>query len=145
VPSCAGATCGDDGCGGSCGTCSDGLSCTSSGQCDCGFFDSVSYEFTLAPQSAFPSSFSFIGLNVRHINIDGSEGTPNGEFMGFGTTKKQMFTYTQYGCRPRIRIKAEYALSGKSCTREETIDGRTDFVLPAPIVNADGTCTVPPL
>jgi hypothetical protein len=28
--------------------------------------------------------------------------------------------------------------------REETIEGRTDFVLPVPIVSG-GSCTVPPL
>jgi hypothetical protein len=34
-PSCAGKTCGDDGCGGSCGTCSGGAPCSATGQCAC--------------------------------------------------------------------------------------------------------------
>ncbi len=33
TPSCGGMACGDDGCGGSCGTCSSGESCDSAGQC----------------------------------------------------------------------------------------------------------------
>ncbi|MFH1533055.1 MAG: PPC domain-containing protein [Pseudomonadota bacterium] len=33
VPSCDGRTCGDDGCGGSCGTCPGGLVCTAAGSC----------------------------------------------------------------------------------------------------------------
>jgi hypothetical protein len=144
VASCTGATCGDDGCGGSCGSCSDGLSCTSARTCGCGFFETVKYNFTLAPQSSFPANFSFIGLNVRHINLDGSTGTPNGAFMGFRASDKQMFTLTASGCRPKIKIKVEYALSGIACMREEIIEGRTDFVLPAPIVSGS-SCTVPAL
>ena len=35
VPSCAGKSCGDDGCGGSCGSCSGKDKCNSSGQCVC--------------------------------------------------------------------------------------------------------------
>ena len=35
-PSCAGRVCGDDGCGGSCGTCAVGTSCDSNGQCQAG-------------------------------------------------------------------------------------------------------------
>lgn len=144
VPSCDGATCGSDGCGGSCGTCSDGLSCSLDGTCGCGFFDTVKYTFSLPPQSEFPDNFSFIGLNVRHINIDGSTGTANGAFLGFRATDKQTFTHVVNGCRPKIKIKVEYALSGIGCMREETIEGRTDFVLPVPIVSG-GSCTVPPL
>ena len=33
APSCAGKACGDDGCGGTCGTCAAGASCSSAGQC----------------------------------------------------------------------------------------------------------------
>jgi hypothetical protein len=33
TPSCGSKICGDDGCGGSCGTCASGKSCTSAGQC----------------------------------------------------------------------------------------------------------------
>jgi len=33
VPACDGKTCGDDGCGGVCGTCADSQSCSASGQC----------------------------------------------------------------------------------------------------------------
>jgi hypothetical protein len=32
---CTGHACGDDGCGGSCGTCSGGQACSSAGQCAC--------------------------------------------------------------------------------------------------------------
>jgi len=35
VPSCSGKECGDDGCGGTCGTCEDGLTCDANGQCIC--------------------------------------------------------------------------------------------------------------
>jgi len=33
TPSCVGVVCGDDGCGGTCGTCAEGLACTQYGQC----------------------------------------------------------------------------------------------------------------
>ena len=33
MPSCDGKTCGDDGCGGDCGTCAAGQSCSGDGQC----------------------------------------------------------------------------------------------------------------
>jgi hypothetical protein len=33
VPNCAGQNCGEDGCGGSCGTCTQGQQCNASGQC----------------------------------------------------------------------------------------------------------------
>ncbi len=36
VPNCTGKVCGDDGCGGSCGTCSGGEQCTAAGQCTAG-------------------------------------------------------------------------------------------------------------
>lgn len=145
VPSCDGKTCGSDGCGGSCGSCSGGLECDASGACACNFFEHVEYTFALAPQSQFPASFSFVSVNVKHINIDGSDGTPDGAGMGFGGSLQPTFTYRSYGCRPKIRIKRDYALSGKSCTITETIEGRTSFVIPAPIVNASGNCTAPPL
>jgi hypothetical protein len=35
VPNCGGKSCGDDGCGGTCGTCTGGDKCSSSGQCVC--------------------------------------------------------------------------------------------------------------
>lgn len=35
VPDCAGRVCGDDGCGGSCGDCLTGATCTAAGACDC--------------------------------------------------------------------------------------------------------------
>jgi len=35
VPSCAGRNCGDDGCGGTCGTCGDNATCTNEGVCVC--------------------------------------------------------------------------------------------------------------
>lgn len=34
APACAGRPCGDDGCGGSCGTCSAGTTCSAAGTCD---------------------------------------------------------------------------------------------------------------
>lgn len=34
-PSCLGQECGDDGCGGSCGSCTEGLVCAATGQCSC--------------------------------------------------------------------------------------------------------------
>ena len=144
VPSCTGKTCGDDGCGGSCGTCSGGLTCSNAGACGCDFFDTVAYTFTLAPQAQFPANFSFVAVNVKHVKLDGAFATSDGEFMGFSANAKQTFTYRQYGCRPRIIVKREYAISGKSCSYEEEITGRTDFVIPAPTVTTSG-CTAPPL
>jgi hypothetical protein len=35
IPSCEGRGCGDDGCGGSCGGCLPGATCTAAGRCDC--------------------------------------------------------------------------------------------------------------
>jgi hypothetical protein len=145
VPSCSARTCGNDGCGGSCGTCSDGLSCTNDGKCDCGFFDQVQYTLTLAPQNMFPTSFSYVGVNVSHIAIDGTAGPVSGEFLGFTAPKKPTFTFGTYGCKPKLRVKRNYALSGKSCVADEIVVGRTSITIPAPIVNPDGNCTAPPL
>lgn len=145
VPHCDGKTCGSDGCGGSCGACGDGLACTTGGTCGCPYFESVSYSFTLAPMSQWPQSFSFVGLNVRHINLDGSDGTPNGASMGFGPNSVTSFTYNAPGCHPKLRVKRDYALSGKSCTITEVIDARTSFVIPPPVVMPNGNCTAPPL
>lgn len=144
IPSCTGQTCGNDGCGGSCGTCSDGLECNLDGACDCPFFATVEYKFTLAPQAMFPASFSFMAVNTRHIALDGQEKI-DGAFLGFGANDEQVFTSRVRGCRPHIRVKREYALSGKSCVLEETFTGRTDFTIPAPVLNADGSCTAPPM
>ena len=79
------------------------------------------------------------------IDIDGTEGTTNGKLMGFGPNNSTTFTHSVFGCRPKIKIKRDYALSGLSCEREEVIEGRTSFTIPAPIINGDGSCTVPPL
>jgi len=43
TPDCAGRVCGSDGCGGSCGTCPGGQSCTAAGQCTTGGALCVSY------------------------------------------------------------------------------------------------------
>jgi hypothetical protein len=144
VPSCTGKTCGDDGCGGSCGTCASDLDCNLEGACDCPFFATLTYNFTLAAQGGFPASFNFVGVNVRHIAIDGTEEI-DGEFLGFGPNNGVVFVKRVRGCRPKIKVKREYALSGETCVIEETFTGRVDFVVPAPIVNADGSCTAPPM
>jgi len=63
APDCAGKTCGDDGCGGSCGTCPDGQTCTASGTCQGG---------TCAPDCA--------GKTCGDDGCGGSCGTcPNGQ------------------------------------------------------------------
>jgi hypothetical protein len=144
VPSCTDKVCGSDGCGGSCGTCAGALECNLEGACDCSFFATVTYKFTLAPQSMFPPAFTLVALNVRHVEIDGGE-QPDGAFLGFGANTSPMFTKRVFGCRPHIKVKREYALSGKSCVLEEVFTERTDFTVPAPIVNADGSCTAPPM
>jgi hypothetical protein len=106
----------------------------------------MTYTFTIGAQATFPANFTFVGLNVKHINIDGSEGTPNGTALGYRTNTEQSFTYSSYGCRPKIQIKRDYALSGKSCTITETIEGRTSFVIPAPTMFLpNGNCIAPPL
>jgi hypothetical protein len=144
LPSCAGKQCGSDGCTeGACGTCSDGLECTNANQCACPFFETVKYTFTLAPQATFPAGFSFVALNLDHIGIDNSLDK-DGTALGFETGDKQTFTMTVSGCRPNIRIRRTYAISGITCTSDETITGRTSFTIPAPTVNSN-SCVAPPL
>jgi len=146
VPSCTDRICGSDGCTGSCGTCPDGLECQVGGQkCDCSFFSTVKYMFQLDPAATWPPNFSIVAVNVRHIDIDGTDEKTDGEFMGFGSNVHTTFTFAVFGCKPNIRIKREYALSGKSCEITETITDRTTFTIPPPIINADGSCTAPPL
>jgi hypothetical protein len=147
VPDCTGKTCGSDGCTGSCGTCSGGLECGSSGTCGCGFFDVVHYTFTLDPAATWPPAFSFIGLNVQHIDLDGTENpsNSNGAFLGFGANAMVMFSWTVEGCRPHVRVKRDYAVSGVACQTTDTVTDRKDFLLEPPIINSDGTCTAPPL
>ena len=58
IPNCAGKVCGDDGCGGSCGECPEGFSCTPAGMCSwdgdlCGGIACpalVGYDLTCNPQ-----------------------------------------------------------------------------------------------
>lgn len=146
VPDCSGAVCGNDGCGGSCGTCTDpDLECNLEGQCACGFFDVLNYKFTLPPQNQFPTDFQYVTLNVNHIKLDGTEDTTNGEFMGFGPNEKQVFVESAYGCKPKIRVRREYAVDFKTCKYDEIVTGREEIVIPAPVVNPDGSCSAPPL
>jgi hypothetical protein len=144
VPSCTDRTCGSDGCGGSCGTCSDGFECNTAHQCGCPFFSSIDYTITLAPANGFPPAFTAVAINVKHINTDGSEAASNGAFLGFSTTTQQSFRYTVFGCKPKLRIKRDYAISGKSAHAEEVVT-RTNIVIPAPVANGNGTYTAPPL
>lgn len=148
VPSCTKSdgsmkVCGSDGCGGSCGSCASDLTCNLEGACDCDFFDKLEYKFTLAPQAGFPASFTFVAINVLHTGIDG-ETRRDGAFLGFRATDKQSFVFPVFGCRPNLEIKLEYALSGDSCTFEQTVTTKTDFVIQPPVLAADGSCTVPP-
>jgi hypothetical protein len=142
VPSCTGKVCGSDGCSGSCGSCGDGLECQVDGTCGCPFFATVTYTFTLDPNE--PANFSFVGLNIQHINLDGSE-TSNGRDGGILNLTSNKLTFQFYGCKPHIRVSREYALSGIDCQAEDTYTDRTDFTIPAPTVNDDGSCTAPPL
>jgi len=146
MPSCTNKICGGDGCGGSCGSCPDGLECQIGGdKCDCSFFATVKYMFALDTAHPFPPNFSFAVLNVNHIDIDGSDEKSDGAFLGFGANNPQTFTFTVFGCKPNIRIKLEYALSGKQCEQTQTVTGRTSFTIPPPIINQDGSCTAPDL
>jgi hypothetical protein len=144
VPSCTGKVCGSDGCSGSCGSCGNGLECQVDGTCGCPFFDTVTYTFTLDPNQ--PANFSFVGLNIQHINIDGTE-TFNGRDGGFlrNVAGQNTLTFHFYGCKPHIRVKREYALSGLDCIAEDTYTDRTDFTIPPATINGDGSCTAPPL
>lgn len=145
VPSCTGRECGSDGCGGSCGTCSDPFSCQLGGRCDCDFFDEVKYKFTIPPQNQLPADFQLVTVNVWHIKADGTEGSANGAFMGYRPNAVTEFTHRVFGCVPKIRVKREYSVDFRSCVAEQIVMGRADIAIPAPIVNADGSCTAPPL
>lgn len=148
VPSCTDKTCGSDGCGGSCGTCPSDLECGLKSTCECDFFDTVEYAFTLPPQAQWPASVLAVTLNVRHIGVDGTQGTPNGETLGYSTVfgpLKTIFLYKQYGCRPNIEIKRQYLLQGgKQCTASDTVMGKLSFQIPVPTLTSSG-CTAPPL
>jgi hypothetical protein len=146
VPSCTGRICGSDGCTGSCGSCPEGLECQPGGdKCDCSFFSTIKYMFALDTAATWPSNFSFVVVNVRHIDIDGTDEKTDGEFLGFRANDKQTFVFSVFGCKPHIQIKVEYALSGKACEQMQTVTDRTSFTIPPPIINADGSCTAPPL
>jgi hypothetical protein len=143
VPSCTNKTCGSDGCSGSCGTCTAGLTCQSAGICDCtDFFAEVHYSFTLDLNATWPSSFTSVALNVWHIDVNGNPNSNDGAFLRLSDPS---FTFAAYGCQPDIRIVRDYALSGIACHSDQTISGRTSFVIPPPIINSDGSCTAPDL
>jgi hypothetical protein len=146
VPSCTGKTCGSDGCGGTCGSCAADLECGLKNTCECDFFATTEYTFKLPPQGQWPAAINAVGVNVQHIKIDGTFGTPGGDTLGYGNaTLKQSFTYKQWGCRPKIEIERHYIVNFKSCKRTDVVEGKTSFVIPPPIINADGSCTAPPL
>ena len=144
VPSCTGRVCGSDGCGGSCGSCESDLECGQNGQCGCGFFDVLEYTFRLDPNATWPSNFSFVALNVRHRNIDGTQELTDGEFLRLSPPESATWVYRVYGCRPNIEVKRDYALSGIGCQGTDTITDRTEIIIPVPNL-ADGDCTAPPL
>ncbi len=146
VPDCTDRTCGSDGCGGSCGTCPSDLECGSQHTCTCDFFATLDYAFTLPPSPQWPAWLTAVSVNVKHINIDGTPGTPNGAALGYGTTfpnLKQIFLHRVHGCRPKIEIDRQYILgNGGSCTRTDVVEGRLSFELPLPTMTAAG-CTAP--
>jgi hypothetical protein len=92
----------------------------------------------------WPTQFTFLGVNVNHIDIDGSDEQSNGFFLSFNAGQNTK-TFTVYGCQPNIRIKRDYALSGQSAQSTQTITDRTNFVIPPPVQNPDGSWTSPPL
>lgn len=150
VPDCSGAECGSDGCGGSCGTCTGDLSCNLDGRCDCSFFDTVTYQFTLAPTADWSEIFG-VEVTARHINVDGSEAQadstllcdrdscPGGERT---TTWSKIFL----GCRERVRVTLTYhVLFAGSCEVEEIVEGTPQIVIPAPTLDGEGGCTAGPI
>ena len=140
VPSCAGKACGSDGCSGMCGSCTGGLSCNS-GACGCDFFARLTYTFTLDPAAMWPTGM-IVGLNVQHINLDGSETyqNSNGALLGFGANAMSTFSFVVEGCQPDIRIKRDYGLAGVTCQATDTITGRTSFTIEPPTMS-NGTCS----
>ncbi|MBS1118592.1 MAG: Tryptophan synthase alpha chain, partial [Deltaproteobacteria bacterium] len=138
---CGGKECGTDGCTeGACGGCTDGLECSNDNLCDCPFFSTVKYTFTLAPQAGFPADFTSVALNLTHVGLKDAL-KKDGAVLGFATGQKQTFTMTVNGCRPKIRIKREYTLTGGSCVADQLITGRTDFTISPPTPQAGGGCT----
>jgi hypothetical protein len=150
VPSCEDAECGSDGCGGSCGTCSGGLECNGDGRCDCPFFGTIVYDFTLE-RGADWSGFFGVVLTARHINLDGSESQVDSESLCDrdacpGGERTTTWRKPYNGCEPRVRLKRTYhVLFAGSCETEEIVEGLTDITIPPATLDGRGGCTVTPL
>lgn len=82
VPMCTGKTCGADGCGGTCGTCTATQMCTVDGQC-------VEQAAQTGPMSSLPSGSGGIGAPVPAGNNQtaGSDGTPGASTGGTPSTR----------------------------------------------------------
>jgi hypothetical protein len=145
VPTCTGRECGGDGCGGSCGSCEDDLTCDF-GTCGCGFFDTVTYQFTLADDDAWDELFG-VHVTVRHINLDGTETDPDDNVLCDragcpGGQPTPSWTKIFLGCRERARVQYTYYMlgTGVTCESEQVIEGTPQIIVPAPTLDDEGGC-----
>jgi hypothetical protein len=140
VPSCAGRTCGPDGCGGTCGHCPTGRECTSDGaRCDCAFFDTLTYAFTATGVDW--TQVRWITLNVNHIDLDGTPAPTSGLMM---TESMPTGTVRVHGCAPHITVQRNYALTGGTgCSVTDTV--MTESIAVPGATPSAGGCTAPPL
>ncbi|MHB8903612.1 MAG: hypothetical protein ACYC40_00720, partial [Patescibacteria group bacterium] len=89
APNCVGKTCGDNGCGGSCGTCSGGTICSASGtcaglSCNPGYYVNVNYNFCTSCGTYTlycPGGTATAPLDVPagHYSTGGTPSTRTGE------------------------------------------------------------------
>lgn len=119
--------------------------------CECPFFSTVEYTFTLDPTADWSNVFGVV-LNVQHIDLAGDLGqTDSGFFCDRDTcpggVRKTSWKKTVRGCEPNLRIRRQNDFVGgsPSCTSDETIAGSTQFTIPLPVDNGDFTCTAPAL
>ncbi len=65
VPNCAGKECGDNGCGGICGTCSGGATCVN-GKCQTTGYD-PSGTYGIAPTASYSCAYGLVSLSVSQL------------------------------------------------------------------------------
>src|SRR5262249_1021537 len=91
APSCAGASCGDDGCGGSCGSCAAGLACGPTRPCSPWYEETVSLPALLGRA---PLSFAMTPAGEHSILIDYTFAE---HYYTSGSTQDELFYLGDHG------------------------------------------------
>jgi hypothetical protein len=119
TPNCTGKDCGDDGCGGTCGTCTEGFTCDASNKCYCATCcqssDECTFQNLCFAAPTLPQCNAATG--VKTIGFE--SGTSGAAYTGDGITYANCTTPNPFlvdGSQGALGSKCiKYSASGKNC------------------------------